>query len=200
MTKFLTGIITYLEDTYLPMRFEFCHFAIKNYRNYGIRVTSRTEGAHGQLKAHLKNGVGDLQKLHQAVIRTSKRLHEKYNILLQKELESTPQNIKKYAVLKDLRYQVSHYALGQLGKQADKALEALKAGKDLPPCTGAFLNQCGLPCAHRITTILHSNSVLSLNDIDPHWRLPRDEVCLSAPFIYFILTITSATRPSITRA
>jgi hypothetical protein len=158
------------------MRFEFCHFAIRNYRNYGIRVTSRTEGAHGQLKAHLKNGISDLQKLHQAILRTNRRLYDKYDVLLQKELEKTPQDIKKHVVLKDLRHQVSHYALIQLGKQADKALEALKAGNDLPACTGTFVNQYGLPCAHRITIMLQSSSVLSQNDLDLHWRLPRDEV------------------------
>jgi hypothetical protein len=169
------------------MRFEFCHFAIRNYRNYGIRVTSRTEGAHGQLKAHLKNGIGDLQKLHQAVLRTNRRLHDKYDTLLQKEQEATPQDIKKYAVLKDLRYQVSHYALRQLGKQADKALAALKAGKDLPTCTGAFVNQYGLFCAYKITTTLQNNSVLSLNDLDPHWRLLRDEVGSLASSICHLL-------------
>jgi hypothetical protein len=130
------------------MRYEFCHFAIKHYRNYGIRVTSRTEGAHGQLKAHLKNGIGDLQKLHQAILLTNKRLHSKYDALLQKELDGTPQDIRKYAVLKDLRHQISHYALRRLGKQVNKALEALRPGNSLPACTGTFVSQYGLPCAH----------------------------------------------------
>jgi hypothetical protein len=173
------------------MRFEFCHFAIRNYRNYGIRVTSRTEGAHGQLKAHLKNGIGDLQKLHQAILRTNKRVYDKYNVLLQNELEKTPQGIRKHAVLKGLRHQVSHYALNQLGKQADKALEALKAGRDLPTCSSTFTNQYGLPCAHKITTKLQSDSVISLNNLDPHWRLPRDEVCCFAFFKFFYLTHTN---------
>ena len=110
------------------MRFEFCHFAIRNYHNYGVRVPSRTrtEGAHGQLKAHLKNGISDLQKLYQAILRTKRRLSNIYDVLLQNELEKTPHDIRKHGVLKDLRHQVSHFALMQLCKQADKAFEALK--------------------------------------------------------------------------
>jgi hypothetical protein len=46
--------------------------------------------------------------------------------------------------------------------------EAKARGRAMPACTGTFVSQYGLPCAHRVTTVFHSNSVLSLNDLNPH--------------------------------
>ncbi|KAK5651092.1 hypothetical protein OQA88_13696 [Cercophora sp. LCS_1] len=58
------------------IRNEFAHHTIKEYRNFGIRITSRTEGAHGILKRLIETRRIDLHGLACAIEETLERLKE----------------------------------------------------------------------------------------------------------------------------
>lgn len=57
-------IVTYLYQTYVPKQKQFAKFTIKDLRNYSLTVTSRTKGAHAQIKVFLKNQFTNLFELH----------------------------------------------------------------------------------------------------------------------------------------
>ena len=55
LTTILVDLINYLRDIYLPIYYKFAYFSIKNYYNFGVRVTSRTKGVYSILKRFLKS-------------------------------------------------------------------------------------------------------------------------------------------------
>ena len=67
------------------MPYEFAQFSIRNYRNYGVRVTSRTEGSHGVLKRFIKTRNSTLRDLYKAIKEVLDRLRAKYESKLQEE-------------------------------------------------------------------------------------------------------------------
>lgn len=44
-------------------------------------------------------------------------------------------------------------------------------GAAISPCTNTFSRTMGLPCAHRIATLLEGNAAIPLSDIHPFWRI-----------------------------
>lgn len=80
------AIISYLEMVYLPVRLQFVKFAIKRYRNYGIRSTSRVESAHNALKAQLRTRFADLYQLHSAIWLLLEGRRRDYEVRFQQEM------------------------------------------------------------------------------------------------------------------
>ena len=78
-------MINYLRDIYLPIRYEFAYFSIKNYRNFSVRVTSRTEGAYSILKRFLKSYNSTLFDLFKVVEEVLDRFKERHLAKLQEE-------------------------------------------------------------------------------------------------------------------
>ncbi|KAI5277824.1 hypothetical protein KEM52_004837, partial [Ascosphaera acerosa] len=64
-----TEMITYLERVYRPVMIEFAQYSIKKNRNYGVRVTSRVEALHCDLKREIKSSRASLLELYEAVNR-----------------------------------------------------------------------------------------------------------------------------------
>ncbi|KAG6295149.1 hypothetical protein E4U45_006145 [Claviceps purpurea] len=67
MLIFCLEIIDYLETTYVAWREQFADFAVKEYLNFGVTVTSRVESTHHELKARLKHRYIDLYELQAAI-------------------------------------------------------------------------------------------------------------------------------------
>ena len=65
-SSLLLAIIEYLDRTYLPIADQFATWSTNLNRNYGVKVTSRTEGAHSALKQHLKSKNGNLVHVKEA--------------------------------------------------------------------------------------------------------------------------------------
>ena len=71
-------LINYLRDIYLPIYYKFAYFSIKNYRNLGIRITSRIEGSYGILKRFFKSYNCIFFDLFKVVEEVLTRFKEKY--------------------------------------------------------------------------------------------------------------------------
>jgi hypothetical protein len=73
---------------------------------------------------------------------------------------------------------VSLKALNLINLQKKKAVASLKTGASpLPPCTGRFGVQMGLPCSHKIAEVLTADdderTFLLKTDCHQHWWLSR---------------------------
>ena len=86
LTTISVDLINYLRDIYLPIRYEFAYFSIKNYYNFGVRVTSWTKGAYSVLKRFLKSHNSTLFDLLIAIEEVLARFKERYHAKLQEEI------------------------------------------------------------------------------------------------------------------
>ena len=108
--------------TYVPWRHEFALFATRNYRNYGIRATSRTESSHAELKKYLKNRLADLHRLYLAIQTMMENKKERYEAQLARERAG---RLPKYTriALNPLCLRVSFKALELIYQQYLPALD-----------------------------------------------------------------------------
>ncbi|KDN68180.1 putative MULE transposase domain-containing protein [Colletotrichum sublineola] len=172
------AIIQYLRTTYIPQLHEFADYEIRNYRNYGVRTTSPTEGAHHELKSYLTHRLADLHTLHEKI----------RNMVDQKIARFTAQcgaerrrrlPTSRIQILQPLTYEVSFFALNHLHQQYVAASEAFEKRQSLPTrCTGAFFRQWGIPCRHNLLQRLQladRSQILQPADLDPHWRLDQSD-------------------------
>ena len=70
--------ISYILDTYLVFREQFVECFINKYRNFDIRVTSRTESSHKEIKSYLHNSTADVKFLADRIEQMIKDKESKY--------------------------------------------------------------------------------------------------------------------------
>ena len=68
----------------------------------------------------------------------------------------------------------SRYSIRRISEQVSKAKRATNEAP-LPTCTNTFTRTMGLPCAHRISSLLGSNQAILLTEIHPFWRIGLSE-------------------------
>jgi len=171
------GIITYLQQTYIPVRLQFATYSVKNLRNYGLKVTSRTEGSHADLKRYLKNRLSTLQGLHREIINLTRRKQTAYIQAVEEELNRRRYPYQTMAIYQEIKNKVSKKALQLIHQQYIMANDVFtKNQQSSKDCTHSFQAQYGLPCAHVILDRLQSIQPLQLRDIDQQWHLQVDTV------------------------
>ena len=69
----------------------------------------------------------------------------------------------------------SRYSIRLISEQVTKARRATSLAP-LFPCTNKFTRTMGLPCAHRIASLLKSNKAIPLTGIHPFWRTGLSEM------------------------
>ena len=71
------SIISYIQETYLPWRHQFLNCYTRYYTNFGVRVTTRTESSHKEIKSYLFNSSADLLFLSERIqqMLTNKKRH-----------------------------------------------------------------------------------------------------------------------------
>lgn len=174
-------IVDYLRNYWLPVAADFAQYSISEYRNFGIRVTSRTECAHWLLKRLLRKKRVDLVSLFLAILCVAAEQKESYSAkLTMEEMSTLPQwlGARESPTTNKLFKLVSHYAMGIITQNVKRASDWLGGPETShEPCTGRFEAQHGLPCWHAIRDLKLQNRVLALEDIDPHHHLKRQTVC-----------------------
>jgi hypothetical protein len=171
-------ILSYISKEYMAWRLQWAKCFIDNYRNFGQRVNSPTETAHKDVKSFLVTGTGDLLALHQAL---ETMLEKKKRDYIQRAAEMNMRIRLKFMHrdwLRDINTQVSYVAVDLMAHQARLAIAAHLTEKNPRPkhlsaCTGRFMQQFALPCAHHILERLEAKESIQKDDIHPRWWLEK---------------------------
>ena len=73
------AIIEYIVNTWFPWRPQFLNCYTNQYRNFGIRVTSRVESSHAEIKSYLYNSNADLLFLSKSIQQMLANKQREYN-------------------------------------------------------------------------------------------------------------------------
>ena len=164
--------VTYLQNKQLkPSQKERLIEAQTNqYLHFGIRVTSRAEGAHAYIKRYLggNKSKGDLFSLwlqiEKAIINQITAVSTRTNI----QRDRTPVDINK-KLYQGCFGVVTQYAL-RLVQQHRETVSLL-----LRPCTGSFIQTIGLPCTYKCNIEKDTGS-LSPSDFYKHQYQDRKSI------------------------
>lgn len=144
--------------------------------NYGLRSTARTEQTHHSIKKNIRNRLISLFQLERSISLTVEEREEKFRTQLAKEKISRIGKHSRIPLLSEICTKISFKALDLLYDQYSMANRIFEdrisiPPPSLPPCTGQFRAQMGLPCRHELLTRLEAVEPLRLEDCDAHWDL-----------------------------
>jgi hypothetical protein len=135
----------------------------------GNAATSRAKGAYAFLKKHIGGRAGDMISIFGGIsnaistqmdhVRSDMCADNIYTLLF--SIKPIYRLIKQY---------ISRYALILIDRQHQKATKATTEAP-LSVCTGAFTRIYGLPCAHRIDSLIKQNQPIPLANIHQFWRI-----------------------------
>lgn len=167
------------------MKEEFANYASHRHRNYGVRVTSGTEGSHSSLKRLLRNRTGDIYALGSAIKQMCQRQERVYDLKKDKETRKRLSSCHGNPIYNLLHSKVSFFTLQQVVEQTENARKVNQdpRGGLNWNCTGKYTSQYGIPCWQRLHAIVQQNGMIDLRLLDMHWRfdkgpLPADEEAL----------------------
>lgn len=172
------AIISYLQTIYLPFRHQWATCFTRQYRNFGVKVTSRTEASHKEIKSYLRNTFADLLFLAQRIKQLVTDCERAFKAREAEEAVRMVRDHQKHLWLGNMRAKLSRKAVSLVIQQREIVIKALKSNPSnanpLRPCTRQFSEQFGLPCSHKIYELLLQNQALDFTMADPHWHLTRD--------------------------
>lgn len=73
----------------------------------------------------------------------------------------------------EIRCKISPYAIREIHKHIERAMDAKKNNVLLPPCTTSFRETMQLPCAHELAWLIYQNKPIPIDYIHWHWRFKR---------------------------
>ena len=161
--------ITYLRNEWLKpgQRERLIEAWTNQYLHFGIRVTSRAEGAHAYIKQYLggKKTKGDLY---------SSWLHIEAAVINQITAVSSRTTIQQDRAPLNIDERLYHGCFGVITWYALRLVQQHLNSVSLPlqPCTGSFTRAMGLPCAH-ICDIKKDTGGLTPVDFHEHWFWDR---------------------------
>ncbi|KAG6311848.1 hypothetical protein E4U22_002338, partial [Claviceps purpurea] len=168
-------IIDYLETTYVAWREQFADFAVKEYLNFGVTVTSRVESTHHELKARLKHRYIDLYELQAAIWDMIQARKVQFALDFDNAISVRKVLWDDYPIVQNIVRRVGKKCMELIISQVDLASSSMnqraRTQRAASPCTGRFKAQFGLPCSHTIVDAIDNGSLLMMEDIHPHWWL-----------------------------
>ena len=143
---------------------------VDQHSHFGNVATSRVEGIHALLKAHLRKSTLDLFEAWRAI------KHALLNQLAELTSNQAKQQIRTPIELSGPLYNavrgwISHEALRKVEEQ--RRLLDKKPPAHLLLCTETFTKSWGLPCSHTLKALLERDGVLLLEHFHSHWHLRR---------------------------
>jgi hypothetical protein len=165
--------IRYVKETWLIHKEKFIVAWTQQYLHLGNSATSRVEGSHAFLKKHIGSSTGDMLFVFE---RISQALQAQHTILAYDFAGDQIQRVMvpSKELYTNIMIRTSRYSIRRISEQVSKAKRATEIAP-LPPCTNTFTRTMGLPCAHRISSLLESNQAIPLTDIHQFWRIGLGE-------------------------
>lgn len=102
------AVVTYLRSTYLEWSEQFAEWAISRHRNYGLRATVRSEGAHAILENHHRYRLAHLIQLHAAIRAAWNDVKREYDERLHYEKTERIVTIKDNPFFRNVHFELSH--------------------------------------------------------------------------------------------
>ena len=168
------AIISYIIHMWPPWRRQFVSCWTSEIRNFGVRVTSRTEANRREIKGYLNNSSADLKHLVERVELMVSNCQCEYEKQESDEASRQLNDYRTHHWMGDTHTRCSRHALKLLLDQYRIAVAVTKESRPSTACTGRFKQQFGIPCSHTIKQKEEMQTPLSYHDIHPHWHLGRD--------------------------
>lgn len=161
--------LRYIQSTWLTYKEMFIRAWVGQYLHLGNWATSRVEGSHAFLKKYIGGSSGDMLHVFE---RINNALQAQYQRL---ESDLAEDKIKRLNFCSHFLYsniikRTSRYSISLISNQAAIAKRATPEAP-LSNCTNIFTRTMGLPCAHRIASLLTKHQPIPLSDIHQFWRI-----------------------------
>jgi MULE transposase domain len=173
-------VLRYLYGTYMPVRAQWARCFIRQYRNFGTRVTSGTEASNNNIKSYLLNGMSHLYRLIEAM---QDMMSDQERDFIQacaadEVLTSRDYTGSQSEYLGELRTLLSSKGLGLIKRQYRLARASMPtASNAFPPPLGLCDDSClvsfelGIPCCHKVYRRMAAATSFTKWEVHPHWRL-----------------------------
>jgi len=173
--KTQTRILSYLRDTYLPLKREWAVCYTRYNHNLGLTSTAPVESSHGSLKTYNLSRRTDLDQLEEATVNQTLDKYRKYKDKMTESSSLVRQKYLGKEWLGDLPLAISRWGLDRLDVIHQKALKSLEdKAQGLGSCTGSTRIQYGLPCAHELVEFMKVNKALTKADVSSFWWLKQE--------------------------
>ena len=166
--------LRYVKETWLIHKEKFIVAWTQQYLHLGNSATSRVEGSHGFLKKHIGASTGDMLIVFERILQALQTQHATLEYDFRRDQIERPVTTFHQIYTKVVT-RTSRYSIRLISEQVTKARRATSLAP-LFPCTNTFTRTMGLPCAHRIASLLESNKAIPLTDIHPFWRTGLSEM------------------------
>jgi hypothetical protein len=166
--------LRYVKETWLIHKEKFIVAWTQQCLHLGNSATSRVEGSHAFLKKHIGASTGDMLIVFERISQALQTQHATLEYDFRRDQIERPV-VTLHQLYTNIVIRTSRYSIRLIGEQVTKARRATNLAP-LPPCTNTFTRTMGLPCAHRITSLLESNKAIPLTDIHPFWRTGLSEM------------------------
>jgi hypothetical protein len=155
--------LRYIKQTWLTYKEMFIRAWVGQYLHLGNWATSRVEGSHAILKKHIGGSTGDILFVFERINNALEAQHYNLSSDLAEDRIKTL-NICVHFLYSNIRKRTSRYSLRLITEQASIAKRATPEAP-LSICTNIFTRTMGLPCAHRIASLLSTHQPIPLSDI-----------------------------------
>lgn len=141
--------------------------------HFGNTVTSRVEGIHALLKSYLKSSKFNLFDVWRTIKHTIENQLSELQSTQARQQTRKPTKHTHSGLFNGIHGWVSHKAM----KKVEMQLKLLE--KTDPPvsstCSGSFTKSYGLPCVHKLKSLLESRQSLTIEDFHRQWHLRRNK-------------------------
>jgi hypothetical protein len=161
--------LRYVKGTWLTYKEMFIRAWIGQYLHLSNWATSRVEGSHAFLKKYIGASTGDILFVFERINNALEAQHYTLSSNLAEDQIKTL-NFCSHFLYSNITKRTSRYSLRLIYEQASIAKRATPEAP-LSNCTNIFTRTIGLPCAHRIASLLSSHQPIPLSDIHQFWRI-----------------------------
>lgn len=169
-------ILNYILEKHMPWRYQWANCFVNKYRNFGYRVVGPPIFCYRGLKTRLETNICSIRDFYRTLETVVESKKDEYGAKSARMSVYFPVSYSEEAWLSDIKCKISEAAFEVLLPQANLAIAALSKNpepKHLPKCTGRFIQQYALPCAHVILARLEAQKKPQPGDVHPRWWLRK---------------------------
>jgi hypothetical protein len=124
------------------------------------------------IKRQIDSSSGDLYTTWRAIHNAIRQQHNQIDLIIEQD-KINRLNLPKNWLYVYLNKRISRYSLRLIDKQRFYADQATPQ-TPVSACTNYFTSIMGLPCKHRLASLIKSEQPIPLAEIHPFWRIGLD--------------------------